>query len=261
MGSKFTAILWDVDGTLLDFLYSQRVAITKCFRSVGREITEEQIARYSQINDAYWRRLELGEVTKEQLLTGRFTTLFDEYGIAYERSAGVSGGTGTNNGSAENTAENAVAGKISVEAFVREYQEALGSVFSYLDDSLTVCRTLRERAKIKQYVVTNGVSRTQRNKLKLSGFDEIMEELFISEEIGVPKPQKLFFDYCLSHMEEKDRTKILLVGDSLTSDIKGGVQSGIATCWYRPEGKRNDTPYQADYEISDLHKLYDVLEV
>lgn len=250
MGNKFTAILWDVDGTLLDFLYSQRYAITKCFRSAGREITEEQIARYSQINDAYWRRLELGEVTKEQLLPGRFTTLFDEYGIAYDACA-----------DAETHVGAGALGRISVKAFLREYQEALGSVFSYLDDSLTVCRTLKEHAKIKQYVVTNGVAQTQRNKLKLSGFDGIMEDFFISEEIGAPKPQKLFFDYCLSHMEEKDRTKILLVGDSLTSDIKGGVQAGIATCWYRPEGKKNDTPYQADYEISDLHKLYDVLGV
>lgn len=214
------------------------------------------MARYSQINDAYWRRLELGEVTKAQLLPGRFITLFDEYGIAYDACAEAHVGAGD-------------MGRISVKAFLREYQEALGSVFSYLDDSLTVCRTLRERAKVKQYVVTNGVSQTQRNKLKLSGFDEIMEDFFISEEIGAPKPQKQFFDYCLSHVEERDRSRILLVGDSLTSDIKGGVQAGIATCWYRREGnlegnlqgKRNDTPCQADYEISDLHKLYDVLEV
>lgn len=248
MENKFTTIFWDVDGTLLDFLYSQRYAITKCFCSAGREITEEQIARYSQINDAFWRRLELGEVTKAQLLPGRFTALFDECGIAYDVDAEAHAGAGAS-------------GRISVKAFLREYQEALGSVFSYLNDSLTVCRTLKERAKVKQYVVTNGVSQTQRNKLKLSGFDEIMEDFFVSEEIGAPKPQKLFFDHCLSRVEERDRTKILLVGDSLTSDIKGGVQAGIATCWYRPEGKRNDTPYQADYEISDLHELYDVLEV
>ena len=79
---KFTTLLWDVDGTLLDFLYSQRIAISKCFKTIGREITDEQIRRYSEINDDWWKRLELGQVTKEQLLTGRFTTLFDECGIA-----------------------------------------------------------------------------------------------------------------------------------------------------------------------------------
>ncbi|MBQ2803318.1 MAG: YjjG family noncanonical pyrimidine nucleotidase [Lachnospiraceae bacterium] len=227
---KFTTILWDVDGTLLDFLYSQRYAITKCFQSIGRDITEEMIQRYSQINDRFWKQLELGEITKEELLTGRFLCLFEEYGI-----------------------EN-----VDVESFRLEYQEALGSTFSYIDDSLEVCKTLY--GKVKQYVVTNGVTSTQLNKLKLSGLDEWMEELFISEQIGAPKPQKEFFDYCFSQIEEKDKSKILLVGDSLTSDIKGGVLAGIATCWYRMEGSKNYTSFHPDYEISDLHQILDILQ-
>ncbi len=229
--NRFTTILWDVDGTLLDFLYSQRYAITKCFRTVGREITEEQIKRYSQINDDYWRRLELGEITKKQLLTGRFVTLFDEYGIR----------------------------DIDLEAFTREYQEALGSVFSFIDDSLTICKALQE--KVRQYVITNGVTSTQVSKLKLSGLAEAMDGLFISEQIGTPKPNREFFDYCLERIEEKDKSRMLIVGDSLSSDIKGGVLAGIPTCWYRPEGTVNNTPYHPDYEISDLHMLYDILEV
>lgn len=227
--NKFTTILWDVDGTLLDFTYSQRYAITKCFRTIGREITEEQIKRYSQINDDYWKRLELGEITKEQLLTGRFATLFEEYEIR----------------------------NVDLEDFMREYQEALGSVFSYIDDSLTICRALQ--GKVYQYVITNGVTSTQRNKLKLSGLAETMNALFISEQIGTPKPGREFFDYCLEHIEEKDKARILIVGDSLSSDIKGGVLAGIPTCWYRPEGTANPTPYRPDYEISDLHMLYDII--
>ena len=228
---KFTTILWDVDGTLLDFLYSQKYAITKCFRTAGRDITEEQIKRYSQINDDYWRRLELGEITKDQLLTGRFATLFEEYKIK----------------------------DIDLAVFAKEYQEALGSVFSFIDDSLTICKALQE--KVRQYVITNGVTATQMNKLKLSGLAEAMDGIFISEQIGTPKPAKEFFDYCLKHIEEKDKSKLLIVGDSLSRDIKGGVLSGIPTCWYRPEGAINDTPYHPDYEISDLHMLYDILEV
>lgn len=228
---KFTTILWDVDGTLLDFLYSQKYAITKCFQTAGRDITEEQIKRYSQINDDYWRRLELGEITKDQLLTGRFATLFEEYKIK----------------------------DIDLAVFAKEYQEALGSVFSFIDDSLTICKALQE--KVRQYVITNGVTATQMNKLKLSGLAEAMDGIFISEQIGTPKPAKEFFDYCLKHIEEKDKSKLLIVGDSLSSDIKGGVLSGIPTCWYRPEGAINDTPYHPDYEISDLHMLYDILEV
>lgn len=226
-----TTILWDVDGTLLDFLYSQRFAITKCFKSAGLTITEEMIKRYSEINDSYWKRLELGEVTKAQLLTGRFITLFEEYGIE----------------------------GIDVEAFRKEYQEALGSVYCYLDDALTICKSLQ--GTVKQYVITNGVTTTQRNKLKLSGLAEVMEDVFISEEIGAPKPKREFFDACLERIGEKAKEKILVVGDSLSSDIKGGVQAGLLTCWYRPEGTENHTPFQADYEICDLHQIYDILKI
>lgn len=224
-----TTILWDVDGTLLDFHYSQRYALTKCFQTAGFTITEEILERYSEINDSYWKRLELGEITKAQLLTGRFTSLFEEYGMK----------------------------GVDVEAFRTEYQEALGSVFSYIDDSLNICRELK--GKVKQYVITNGVTSTQRNKLALSGLADCMEELFISEEIGTPKPGSAFFEAVLAKLEEKDKDKILVVGDSLSSDIKGGVLAGLKTCWYREDGTVNNSGYQPDMEISDLHQLADVL--
>lgn len=226
-----TTILWDVDGTLLDFHYSQRHALTKCFQTAGLTMTEEILERYSEINDSYWKRLELGEVTKAQLLTGRFTSLFEEYGI-----------TG-----------------VDVEAFRKEYQEELGNVFSYIDDSLNICRSLKGR--VKQYVITNGVTSTQRGKLALSGLADCMEELFISEEIGSPKPGSAFFDAVLARLKEKDKSKILVVGDSLSSDIKGGVLAGLRTCWYRQDGTVNTTQYIPDYEINDLHQLEEILDL
>lgn len=226
---RFTTVFWDVDGTLLDFLYSQRVALTKCFRSCGREITQEQLQLYSEINDSYWKKLELGEVTKEELLTGRFTALF--------AACGIDG--------------------IDVSAFQREYEETLGNVFSYKEDSLHICEALQ--GEVKQYVITNGVTAVQRGKLRLSGLAEKMDGVFISEEVGVPKPQTAFFDYCLEHIEEKDKSKILIVGDSLTSDIKGGVLAGIPTCWYRPDTAVNDTPYRPTYEIDTLRGIFDIL--
>ncbi len=228
--NRFTTILWDVDGTLLDFLYSQRYAIGKCFRSIGREITEEERQLYKEINDSYWKRLELGEITKEQLGMGRFETFL--------KKCGVEG--------------------VDVAAFRREYEEALGSVFSYLDDSLTVCRGLR--GKVAQYVITNGFPQVQYNKLKLSGFADVMDGIFISEEIGVSKPQAGFFEYCLERIAERDKSKMLIVGDSLSSDIKGGVMAGIPTCWYRPEGTVNTSGYRPDYEISDLHMVEEILK-
>ncbi len=228
---KITTILWDVDDTLLDFNYSMRNSLKQCFRTVGVKVTEQMLDRYAQINEGWWRRLERGEVTKAQLLNGRFVDFFAEYGLE----------------------------ELDVERFRKDYQHNLGNIYSYLDDSLTICKALQTR--LKQYVVTNGVTSTQRSKLGLSGFADVMEELFISEEVGHNKPDKAFFEYCLAHVEEKDRSRILIVGDSLTSDIRGGNSVGIRTCWYNPSEKPLREGFLVDYEISDLHQIYDILEI
>lgn len=228
---EFTTIFWDVDGTLLDFDYAQRRALKICFRSIGRELTEEIRYRYEEINHAYWKKMELGEITKEELLVARFRDLFREVGID----------------------------DVNPENFNRDYLENLSSIYEYKDDSLTICKSLHGR--VKQYVVTNAVAASQRRKLKLSGLADVMDGFFISEEIGAPKPQKAFFDYCLEHIEEKDKSRILIVGDTLSSDIKGGINAGIATCWYRPDEAENPTDMTPDYEMSDLHRIYDILGV
>ncbi len=228
---KITTIFWDVDNTLLDFNYSMRNALKQCFRAVNVKVTEAMIDRYAVINEGWWKRLERGEVTKEQLLNGRFVDFFSEYGLE----------------------------ELDVEKFRKDFQRNLGNIYSYLDDSLTICKALQ--TKFKQYVVTNGVASTQRSKLGLSGFADVMQELFISEEVGHNKPDKEFFAYCLEHVEEKDLSKILIVGDSLTSDIQGGNSVGIQTCWYNPKEKPLQEGFSVDYEINDLHQIYDILEI
>lgn len=228
---EITTILWDVDNTLLDFNYSMRNSLKQCFRTVGLQVTEEMIDRYAEINEGWWKRLERGEVTKAQLLNGRFIDFFAEFGLE----------------------------ELDVEKFRKDYQRNLGNIYSYLDDSLTICKSLQ--MKLKQYVVTNGVASTQRNKLGLSGFADIMEEILVSEEIGYEKPSKEFFEYCLRQVDEKDRRKILIVGDSLTSDILGGNRAGIKTCWYNPKELPLQEGFSVDYEIGDLHQIYDILEI
>lgn len=225
-----STILWDVDGTLLDFDYSQELALRQCFQSVGLHMTRQMLERYSQINDTYWKRLERGEVTKAELLVGRFTTLFEEFRLE----------------------------GIDAEAFRAEYQDALGKIYAYIDDSPSVLEALQQKS-IHQYVITNGVTATQQSKLKLSGLERFMDALFISEQIGTPKPGREFFEVVLDSITEKDRSKILVVGDSLTSDIKGGVQVGLKTCWYRKAGTVNTTELQPDYEISDLKEIFTIV--
>lgn len=227
---RFTTILWDVDGTLLDFLYAQRVCMRKCFEKMGMSITEKMLARYSEINDSYWRRLELGLITKDELLVGRFADLFKEFGIK----------------------------GADPDAFRTAYETGLGEVFKYNENAYDICSRLY--GKTDQYVITNGISDTQKNKLKLSGLDKFMEDIFISEDADAPKPFKEFFDYCMDRIREKDKRRMLIVGDSLTSDIKGGVLYGIPTCWYRPEGTVNNSDYIPDYEISRLEEIFEIID-
>lgn len=237
--NQFTTILWDVDGTLLDFNYSQAYAMKKCFRTLGKPITEEMIERYSEINDSYWKRLERGEISRQELYTGRFIQFFKEYGIQ----------------------------GVDAEAFWQEYHESLGSVYAFQDDALTIVMALH--GHVKQYVVTNGENQIQRRKLKLSGLLEVMDGVFISQEVGADKPSQEFFSKVLAQVEEQDRGRILIVGDSLSSDIQGGVKAGIVTCWYHAEGENSswDAPkdipahFKPDYEIQDLHQIYQVLQI
>lgn len=230
MQKRITAILWDVDNTLLDFEYSMRNSLKECFQLFGISVTEEMIQKYSQINDLYWKRLERKEVTKQELLNGRFIDLFREFQLE----------------------------DIDVVRFRTEYQDCLGKIYSFTENSLTVCKDLQ--TKVKQYVVTNGVASTQRSKLKLSGLEELMNGIFISEEIGFPKPDKEFFEFCLTHIDEQDRERILIIGDSLTSDIQGGNNVGIKTCWYNPKHETKKDGYKVDYEIVSLREIYDILE-
>ncbi len=232
---RFTTILWDVDGTLLDFMYAQNYALKKCFQTIGKPVTQEMIDRYSEINDSYWKKLERKEITREELLVARFQQFFREYGIV----------------------------GVNVEQFRKEYEEGVGSVYSFLDDALTIVKSLQ--GNVKQYVVSNGVTQIQKLKLKHSGLLEVMDGIFISQQVGADKPDKAFFAQVFSEIPEKDLDKILIVGDSLTSDIKGGKAAGITTCWYhreddvsQPVPAKDEKP---DYEIQDLHQIYQVLEI
>lgn len=228
---KYDILLWDVDDTLLDFGYSERYAIKHCFDLIGCDISEEWINRYSEINDGYWKRLEKGEVTKAEVLRGRFADLFAEMNIVI---------------SEEKLAE-----------FQLSYQKALGNVYYFRDSSYELCKKLKE--KCRQYLVTNGVESTQRSKLKLSGLDKLMEDVFISEVIGFVKPRKEFFDACFAQIPDLDKERVLLIGDSLSSDIKGAKNAGIASCWYNPKGKEAGevTP---DYVIQNLWEVEKIIE-
>lgn len=227
---RYDVILWDVDDTLLDFPYSQKISLIKAAEQIGVTVTEEMNARYAAINDRWWKRLEKGEVTKQQLLTGRFLDWFADCGIACE----------------------------SVDEFRDNYERGLGQIYRYRDDSLQICKSLQ--GKCRQFAVTNGVTAPQLSKLKLAGFFDIMENIFISEQLGAPKPHRLFFDRVLETMPEVARNRILIVGDSLSSDMRGGNNAGIATCWYNPTDRMNTTEVETDFIIRNLKEVIAIVE-
>lgn len=226
-----TTILWDVDGTLLDFIAAEKAAIKTLFGEFNLgQCSDEMIKRYSEINKIYWQRLERGEITKQEVLVGRFKEFFKSEGIDIS----------------------------VVEEFNFLYQLRLGDTIVYHDDSLEIIKSLQGR--VRQYVVSNGTVEAQSKKLRLSGLGELVDGIFLSEHIGVEKPNIEFFDKVLEEIKPADRSSILIVGDSLTSDIQGGNNAGIVTCWYNPLGDKAPDKYRIDYEISDLHQIYEIIE-
>ena len=200
-----STILWDVDGTLLDFIAAEKAAIKTLFGEFNLgQCSDEMIKRYSEINKIYWQRLERGEITKQEVLVGRFKEFFKSEGIDIS----------------------------VVEEFNSLYQLRLGDTIVYHDDSLEIIKSLQGR--VRQYVVSNGTVEAQSKKLRLSGLGELVDGIFLSEHIGVEKPNIEFFDKVLEEIKPADRSSILIVGDSLTSDIQGGNNAGIVTCWYNP---------------------------
>ena len=224
-------ILWDIDGTLLDFKKSEYAAIQACFALFGLGIcTDEMIARYSAINRSYWERLERGEISKQEVLEGRFYDFFAQEHIPTKQ----------------------------VKAFNEEYQIRLGDTIFFRDGADALIARLRGR--VKQYAVTNGTKRAQKRKLKNSGLEELLDGVFISDEIGAEKPDSKFFDAVWREIGFYERSEVLIVGDSLTSDMLGGSCAGIRCCWYNPMRQENTLGIPLDHEIQNLNQVEALLE-
>ena len=224
------AILWDVDGTLLDFLAAEKAAIRRLFREFGLgECTDEMVARYSAINDSYWKRLERGEIAKKEVLIGRFREFFSELGIDPDLA----------------------------ESFNARYQHALGDTVVYRDDSLEIVKALH--GKVKQYVVSNGTIVAQTKKLERSGLGRWMNGIFLSEQLGAEKPNPAFFEKVFAALPDIPKEDMLIVGDSLTSDMRGGLLAGIPTCWYNPNRLPRPADMAIDFIIEDLHEIYELI--
>ena len=223
-------VLFDVDDTLLDFGKAEAAAIRKTFERIGIPVTEELIRRYSEINALQWARLERGEISREQVLTGRFDILFSELGVH----------------------------NIPSEMAQASYEYLLGIGHYFVDGAEALLEALKDKYEL--YIVSNGNASVQDRRLKSAGIIPYFRDIFISERVGFNKPSAEFFDACFERIPGFERDKAIIVGDRLSSDIQGGINAGVRTCWFNPKGEAPDPDIPADYEIKHLSELPALLE-
>lgn len=226
--SRYHTVLFDADNTLFDFTRAEREAIGNTLRFFDITQSEERIALYSRINESVWKRLERGEITKSALRTTRFRELGQALGIPLDavRAADV-------------------------------YQEFLSECPYLLPGALDLCRTLSGTHKL--FIITNGIKEVQRKRFSASPLKPYFTNIFISDEIGFEKPHAAFFEAVAKGIEGFSADGTLIVGDSLTSDIKGGVAAGIDTCWLDQTGRGNNGDISYTYRIRALEELLPLL--
>lgn len=226
---KYNVLFFDVDDTLLDFGAAEREALGLLLRDRGIEIREAYIQCYHRINASMWKQLERGEITREKLQSERFVQFFDAMGLK-EKADGE---------------EN------------RIYRRYLSQAAIPIAGAEEVLRELGSRYPL--YVVSNGNTQVQYGRLGISGFQTYFRQIFLSEEIGYTKPDARFFEECLKRLPDTKREEILLIGDSLSSDMAGGRNAGMDTCWYNPTGISRDESIPVTYEIRELKELCTLL--
>lgn len=224
----YTHLLFDLDGTLFDFDAGETCAFRKICNSFHVPFSEETLALYQRINLSYWKAYERGEITTTALSIARF----HDFLAAVNRNGDPT-------------------------RMSKLYQDYLGEDCTPIPDALRVCRILHEKGYLIS-IITNGRSATQHSRLSRSELTPIISELFISEELGCQKPQKGFFDAVFKKLQIPV-SQALVIGDSLTSDISGGIRYGIDTCWFNPKAAANTMSQAPTYEIRQLNELLSIL--
>lgn len=218
-------MLIDFDDTLVDFVDAEVQAFYTIAQDYLNKATESDLQTFMQVNQAHWEAFQRGELTKEEVLNRRFHAFFAKYNI-----------------------------EVDGPKVDHEFRTALSNApVKYMPYVLTTLDILKNHYDL--YIVTNGVRITQLRRLKQTPFEKIFKAVFISEDTGSQKPMPEFFDYVFEHIGHDRRNDAIIVGDSLTSDIQGGKNAGIRTCWFNVRNKDNDTRIQPDYTIDTFDQL------
>ncbi len=218
----------DLDDTILDFHKAERLAISKTIASFGVEPTEEILRRYHLINKWHWEQLELGKLTRQEVLQNRFQVLFEELGLT-----------------------------VDAPACAKVYEKNLSIGHFFLPGAEEAVDSLSKKYRL--FLASNGTAVVQKGRMTSANLYRFFEQVFVSQEIGHNKPSRAYFDGCFARIPGFDRSKAMIVGDSLSSDIKGGINAGIKTVWVNPEHLPSGA-VRPDYEIEALSQLEALLE-
>lgn len=219
----------DLDDTILDFHKAERVAINKTLRDFGLEPTEEVLGRYHVINKWHWEQLELGTLTRAEVQWKRFDALFSEFGV-----------------------------EADPHACAVRYMENLSIGHYFLPGAEETVELLSKKHRL--FLASNGNASVQKGRMTSANLYRFFEKVFVSEEIGHNKPSKAYFEAAFAQIPGFDPAKALMVGDSLSSDIKGGINAGIRTCWVNPGHAPGKPEIVPDFEIERLSDLPALLE-
>lgn len=225
---QIKTILFDLDNTLFDFNKAERGALIKTLERLGIEPADAIVKRYSEINLSQWKLLEQGRLTREGVKQRRYQLLFEELDVDCDPQKA-----------------NAI------------YEEQLAIGHYFVEGAPELLKALYGRYDL--YLVTNGTAKVQYGRLQSSGIEKYFKNIFISEEIGYDKPSKAYFEKCFSQITDFCKEETIIVGDSLSSDIQGGKNAGIATVWFNPFMVSNDTPILPDHEIHKLSEMEELL--
>ena len=219
----------DLDDTILDFQKAEHIALSKTLKGFGLAPTPDVLKRYNQINKAHWEALERKEMTRDEVLLGRFQMLFAEFQL-----------------------------DVDPEKVARTYEHNLGIGHYFLPGAEEAVERLSKKYKL--YLASNGTASVQKGRMTSANLYRFFEKVFVSQEIGANKPSLEYFERCFAQIPDFDKSRAIIVGDSLTSDILGGQNAGIATCWVNPHHKQGRVDIRVDYEIEALSQLEALLE-
>ena len=221
-------LLIDLDNTLIDFNECARHSIINAFKELGFTYTEKVFETFIEENVKIWKRLEKGEITKPQLRANRWNIILGKLGIDFDGTI------------IEEMFENGVAkGAYPVEGAY--------DLLNHL------------HGKYKMYIVSNGFRFVQESRLKIGDFEKYFDGVFVSEDIGIPKPAKEFFDYCFKNLDNPDKNEVILIGDSLSADILGGVNYGIDTIWFNKNNEPVNDDIKPTYTVNKLKDIEKIL--